>query len=345
MPFGDHLEELRRCLIRSLVGAGVGTVVSLAFARRIIHFLCQPLFSVQELHGLPSQLQALSPQAGFVVYLKVGFLAGLIVAMPWLLIQLWSFIASGLYPREHQVAKRFIPVSIALFGVGAAFLYAVVLPIVLSFFVSFNLSFSEFHTGPSLLQRFILGGEDETTKQDDGTEQDEGAGEPTEAETDRDSAVLSLPTIPRLAEDPKAPADGSMWVNTTTGRLMIEMKDKVWSIRLDRTIRQSTINSQFAIDFYVSFVLMLMLAFGLAFELPIAVWFVSRIGLMSTQEMGHSRKYVILGLVVIAAVLTPPDVISQIMLAVPMYGLFEIGLLVARVGEKRREGVTERAEG
>ena len=329
MPLGDHLEELRGCLIRSLVGVGVATFISLLFAKRIIGFLCQPLFAVQEIYGLPSQLQALAPQSGFTAYLKVGFLVGLIGAMPWVLLQIWSFVATGLYPREQKIAKRFIPVSIGLFGIGVAFLYWVVLPIVLNFFVLFNESFSEYHTGPSAIQKFILGDGDKAKApgSDEGQPADPGGGS--------DSTILPLPTVPRLDKRPSNAADGSFWFDTATGRLMLQVDGAVRSVRLDKTVRQSSINSQFAIDFYVSFTLLLMLAFGLAFELPIVVWFVSRVGIISADEMGKNRKYVILGLAVIAAVLTPPEVISQIMLAVPMYGLFEIGLLVARISEKR----------
>jgi len=358
MPFGDHLEELRRSIIRALIGVAVGTAISLVFAKDIIMFLCQPLFAVQELSGLPAHVQALAPQAAFMVYLKVGFLSGLIVAMPWVLIQVWHFVASGLYPREQRWARYYMPVSIGLFALGVAFLFAVVLPIVLSYFVRFNMSFSELHVEPSWLQRLIIGGSKESSKTD--AEADQGGQAPqtvplsNEDASDNAEVLLEstqpkvaeqpLPTISQFEEDPQDPAVGQMWVNTTTRRLMIKTEDGVWSMRLDTTVRRSSINSQFAINFYVSFVLMLALAFGLAFELPIAVWFVSRTGLASTADMGRSRKYVVLGLVVVAAVLTPPDVISQIMLAVPMYGLFEIGLLVARVGEKRREETDVRAD-
>ena len=334
MPVGDHLEELRGCLIRSLVGVGVATFISLLFAKRIIGFLCQPLFAVQEIYGLPTQLQALAPQAGFTAYLKVGFLVGLIGAMPWVLLQIWSFVASGLYPREQKIAKRFIPVSIGLFGVGVAFLYWVVLPIVLNFFVVFNESFSEFHTGPSAIQKFILGDGDKAKAPGSGEGQPADPGTVDLGDVS-ESTDPTLPTVPRLDEAPASAPDGSFWFDTQTGRLMLQVEGAPRSIRLDKKVRQSSINSQFAIDFYVSFTLLLMLAFGLAFELPIVVWFVSRVGIISAEQMGKNRKYVILGLAVIAAVLTPPEVISQIMLAVPMYGLFEIGLLVARISEKR----------
>ena len=94
--------------------------------------------------------------------------------------------------------------------------------------------------------------------------------------------------------------------------------------------------SQFAIDYYVSFVLVLALAFGIAFETPIVVLFLAWSRLVSTRTMARGRRYVLLGTVVVAAVLTPPDIISQLLLALPIYLLFELGLLVARTTERKK---------
>ena len=94
-------------------------------------------------------------------------------------------------------------------------------------------------------------------------------------------------------------------------------------------------HSQFALDYYISFVLMLALAFGIAFETPIVVFFLSWSGLVPTAKMARGRRYVVLGVIITSAMLTPPDVISQLLLAGPMYLLFEIGLLVARATERK----------
>jgi sec-independent protein translocase protein TatC len=94
-------------------------------------------------------------------------------------------------------------------------------------------------------------------------------------------------------------------------------------------------HSQFALDFYISFVLTLALAFGIAFETPIVVFFLSWTKLVPTAKMAAGRRYVLLAVVVTAAILTPPDVISQLLLAGPMYLLFELGLVIARIIERR----------
>ena len=95
------------------------------------------------------------------------------------------------------------------------------------------------------------------------------------------------------------------------------------------------LHSQFALDFYISFVLMLALAFGIAFETPVVVFFLAWTGIVTTAAMGRARRYVLFATVILAAMLTPPDVISQLLLAGPMYLLFELGIFVARITERK----------
>jgi sec-independent protein translocase protein TatC len=95
--------------------------------------------------------------------------------------------------------------------------------------------------------------------------------------------------------------------------------------------------SSFTFADYISFVTMLMLVFGIAFQTPIAIFFLNRTGLVSIQSLRSSRKFVILGIVIVAAMATPPDVISQITLAIPLYLLFELGILISVFSERRRK--------
>jgi sec-independent protein translocase protein TatC len=98
----------------------------------------------------------------------------------------------------------------------------------------------------------------------------------------------------------------------------------------------TTVRSEFALQFYISFVLGLALAFGIAFELPVAVVFLALTRIVPARGMAKARRYAIFGIFVATALLTPPDIISQILLAVPMIALFEGGLLAARIIERRR---------
>src|SRR5262245_29513373 len=106
MSFGDHLEELRSCLIRALIGIALASAVALWFGRTVLAVLFWPLFMVQRANVMQPRLQSLSPTDAFSAYFKMSLLAGLIISMPWILHQAWRFVASGLYPRERQFARK-----------------------------------------------------------------------------------------------------------------------------------------------------------------------------------------------------------------------------------------------
>jgi len=314
MSFGSHLEELRSCVIRALLGVVLAGIVCMYFGQRILAFLCEPLWAVQYANGLTPHLQVLSPTGAFSAYLKIGALSALIVAMPWVIYQLWRFVAAGLYTHEQRFMRLFVPVSIGLFALGVLFLYYVVLPLVLQFFISFNRSFETQAFAPTGLHRLLLPSTDAVP------------------ESATDAAPFRLPL---LTEDPPNPGDYQAWVNATTRRLVYKTPSGYWSMPFDVGPIRSPMQSEFAVDFYVSFVLLLALGFGLAFETPIVVIFLAWSRIVSTAAMRRARRYVLLGCVVVGAVLTPPDVISQILMAGPMYLLFEAGLFVARMTERR----------
>jgi len=315
MSFGDHLEELRLRLIFSLLGVAATTAVCFYFGKSILEFICRPLLYVQYRNGLAPNIQVLAPTAAFTAYLKIAILSGLILGMPWVLYQIWRFVASGLYPHERRFARTLAPASIGLFVVGVLFLYYIVLPIVLNFLINFNRGFDIPSLTPSMLQNVLLHGT---------------VPEPAVVNT----AEPGL-TVPVVNADPKNPPPGSIWFNTASRRLVVQGQSSIWSTRMERGGAGAVMESQFAIDFYISFVLMLALAFGIAFETPIVVFFLAWSGLVSTATMTGARRYVFLGTFILGAVLTPPDVLSQVMLAVPMYLLFELGILAARMVERK----------
>lgn len=314
MSFGAHLEELRNCLVRALIGTMICAGVSLFFAKRILVFILTPAVVVLEAHGQSPSLLALSPAAPFILYLKVGFMTGLIVAMPWVLYQAWRFIGTGLYPRERRFVGRFVPVSAALFAGGVAFMFYVVLPIVLNFFVTFAGALDLPELRPTAIQKLITGAE--------------------EPRSSADTPSLDL-TVPIVSEDPLDAPVGAVWINSSRRTWNVQTTDKVLGVRLQDMSRVGLVSAQYGVQFFVSLVFALALAFGLAFELPIVVVFLAAMGIVSTAEMAQARRYVLFGIVVASAILTPPDIISQILLAVPMYLLFEVGLLVARGFERR----------
>lgn len=314
MSFGDHLEELRNCVVLALGGVAACAVICLFFGLEILKIICLPLLAVQAANDLQPTIQALSPTAGFIAYLKIGILSGLILAMPWVIYQVWRFVVTGLYPNERRFFKWLIGPSALLFVLGVMFMYFVVLPIVLQFFISFNASLGTTNIDPTQFQSLLLGGDD-----------------PVELlETSGGPKVSLLPT------SPETPQPGMVWVDTKHRRLMIQTPNEVWSVALQTKPSSPVMQSQFAIDFYISFVLMLSLAFGLAFETPLVVFFLTRAGIVSTSQLARLRRFIVLGVVCLSAMLTPPDVVSQLLLAVPMYILFEAGLWVSRLSEKQR---------
>lgn len=328
MSFGDHLEELRRCVIRGLLGFAIGSVLMLIVGDHILMLILRPLHSVQVANGLQPKIQALSPTDAFSAYLKMSLLAGLLLSMPWLLYQGWSFVASGLYLHERKFVKRLTFGSTGLFAVGVLFLYFLVLPVVLQFFISFNRAFHFTGTGTTFAT-LLSPGQHRSDIQDN-----------VGGALSRDIAPEAQPLrLPLRVSDPPEPNEGDAWINTSTRRLVARWDDQLWSTALQPGARAPAVESEFAVPAYISFVLMLALAFGIAFETPIVVVFLAWSDLVTAETMAKSRRYVIMGIVVVAAVITPPDVISQSLLALPMYGLFELGLMLARKVEKHRQAV------
>ena len=316
MSFGDHLEELRTRLIRALLGIALATVISLIFAKRILAFILRPVLVVQLSHGQPAQAQALSPPDAFLTYLKMSILCGLIISMPWVLMQIWRFVSIGLYRREQRYVRMFAPASVLLFAAGVAFMYFVVLPIVLNFFVSFGEKIEVTDLKPNFLQKYLMAGDASTN----GAE-----APPLEA------------GIPTLKTDPENPPVGSTWINSTRSLFCVQTEHGVFSVPMQRVDRAPAVKSQFGLNYYISFVLALSFAFGLAFELPLVVLFMTTAHIVSVSDLVKYRRHVIVGVFLAAAFLTPPDVISQLLLAIPMVFLFEGALLVSRVAVGRQE--------
>ncbi len=315
MPLTQHLEELRACLIRAIAGLAVCTIVSLIFAKHILAFIITPALVVLNAHGERPELLALSPIAPFLIYLRVGLLSGLLISTPWILHQIWTFVSAGLYETERRWVRRLLPVLVGLFLAGVAFMFFIVLPIVLNFLVSFNQGFDLPELRPSWFNRILL-------------RQPQLKDAPENATADLQ--------IPVLDEDPEDAPAGTVWFNNRRNTLNIQTPNGPRAILTTPAERRRAVASQYGLQYVISLTFGLALGFGLAFELPVVVVALAATGLVPCATMARSRRYVLFGIVVLAAFLTPPDVISQILLAVPMYALFEAGLIVGRSFERRR---------
>jgi sec-independent protein translocase protein TatC len=238
----SHLLELRDRLIRALIVVVVVFIPCAYFANDIYNFVAEPILA-----QLPkgAKLIATSVVGPFMAPFKLSFFVALFIAIPYVLWQVWAFVAPGLYKHEKRFAIPLVLSSIVLFYSGVAFAYKFVFPVMFAFFIN---------TAPA--------------------------------------AVEAMPDISN----------------------------------------------------YLDFVLMMSLAFGVAFEVPIAVVLLVITGIVSLEKLKASRGFVLIGIFVIAAFLTPPDAVSQSIMAVPMYLLYEGGMIMARILLKMRREAQEREE-
>jgi sec-independent protein translocase protein TatC len=225
--FISHLVELRSRLMKAAIVVIIVFLCLMPWAGQIYDILAYPM-----IHALPqgSKMIATGVITPFLIPVKVTMLVAFMISLPWVLYQMWAFVAPGLYAHEKKLIAPLVVSSSVLFLAGVAFCYFMVFGVIFHFINNF--------------------------------------------------APQSIAVAPDI-------------------------------------------------DSYFGFVMTMFIAFGLTFEVPIVVIVLVRLGLVSVQKLRQIRPYVIVGAFVVAAVVTPPDVMSQLLLAVPLCLLYELGLLVA----------------
>ncbi len=304
MPLGEHLEELRKRLVYALYGLVPIAIVALAFGKQLLNFLLRPLFLSLDRAGNGSA-QATGPLETFGAYIKVSLIAALIVGGPWLLWQLWRFVAPGLFDREKRFIYVLLPLSVVLTTIGVTFLYQVVMPLMLAFFLQFGA--------------------------------DIGVRTATSAPL---PANIALPTVAVLANDPPASElrPGMYWLNTSLHQLRFctAINDNAPVIYCQTLGKDSSIRQDYRITEYIGLLLSLMLAFAVSFQTPVIVLLLGWAGIVNTEFLSKYRKYALFATSIVAALLTPGDVASMIMLWIPLYLLYELGGLLLRILPARR---------
>ncbi len=137
MSFFDHLVELRKRLISAFAAIGIGMVVGLIVAKRFIYLIIGPMMVALRANQLEDRLYYTSPVGGIGLIISLGFYLGIVIAMPWVLYQVWLFVAPGLYKHERRAVASFIGSSMVLFLAGIAFGYFIMLPKVLTYVIHF----------------------------------------------------------------------------------------------------------------------------------------------------------------------------------------------------------------
>lgn len=331
MSFGDHLDELRSRLIKAMLGVAVMLILTLWKGQILVDWLLTPLFRAQRSVGVPPGAIGTKPMGPFNVYMKVAFVAALILASPWVLWQIWQFIAAGLYQSERRVVHLLAPFSALMMVLGVAFLYYVMLPISLAFLLYFSTTFGPAGgEGPGLFQ-FLS----DVAAGSAGTQETKGATDapPDGAKPAPPAAGVTLfYQLPMLEEDPQDRVTGQAWVNTRQNALKVQFGSRIMIANL--TV-ESAINPLIELDEYISFVVMLALGMIIAFQTPVLMMVLGWVGIVDAAMVSGYRRYIIFACFVIAALLTPADPLSMFVLAIPLILLFELGLVLMRLMGKR----------
>lgn len=299
MTIGEHLEELRKRLIYGLVGLAVALIGCMAYCERMLAILCYPLFRGLQKHHINPQLVTNGLTEGFMTYLQVSIICGLIIAGPWIVYQLWLFVAAGLYPKERKTITKYIPLSLGLMITGVLFVYFLVLPLTVDFFLTFTSGIPLPGGPPNIIVNTNV-----------------------------------PPAFAMLDGDPANPPNGAMWYNKVQDRLKIRLLGQT---RLITFGPENLLNPQITLDEYISFVLTFMLVFAVAFQLPLVLLALVRIGIVDIEFLRKQRRLVYFVMAIVAAVIAPGDVVtSMLALLIPLLFLYEFGIWLAQWGAKQR---------
>ena len=242
--FVEHFTELRSRLVKSIIYLFIFFVICYFFAENIYSFLVAPYAEAVKDDEINRRMIFTALHETFITYLKVAFFAAMFISSPIILIQIWKFVAPGLYNNEKKALLPYLIATPALFLLGGMLVYYLVMPLAIKFFLSFETS----------------------------------------------AQISNLP------------------------------------IQLEAKVNE-----------YLSLIMRLIFAFGISFQLPVLLTLLARVGFVNSTYLKKRRKYVVVIVFALAAILTPPDPITQIGLGIPLLILYELSILAVKFIEKKKE--------
>lgn len=293
MSIGDHFEDLRKRVLLSIIPPLPLAIFFFLIADPIVRWFLVPLYSVLEKHGLPTQVQVLSPPEFLIAEMKIALGAAVLVAGPWILYQIWKFVSPGLHAQERRFVYFLIPFSTLLGFVGLALMYYIMLPIILNFMVTMAGNVEMNDTSIAV------------------------------------SESMSSIVFPIVETNPEAAAAGDAWIKMPEGVLTVAVPSNDVDVLKTLNIPMnhgSLISQQFQLSSYLSFVIMLMFAIAVAFQLPMVMLLLGWLGVVTPQWLRAHRKYALFVLAIVSALITPQDAISMVMMLIPLYLLYELGI-------------------
>ena len=296
MSLGAHLDELRMRLIKAAIVPVVLAVAVFMNAAYLRAFILQPLIDALEATNQPTNLQVLSPTETIMVDLQLSIWTAVVVSLPWILWQLWRFVAPGLYAHERRYARFLVPLSALLVAVGLTGFY-LTLPFMMQMMIGF------------------------------GTEAPRTVAPPPSA---LDAAA---PRVQVLEKDPASAEAGQVWMLKGDSQLYLAVDagrgDGQLEVRTVATRTTGSLSQQYRLQEYVDFVIFFALAIAIAFQMPVAVLLLGWIGLLNTRFLRKYRRHAILVCAIVAAVVTPTiDLVSMLGLMIPLYLLYELGIVL-----------------
>ncbi len=334
MSFGEHLEELRKRLIWGLLGVGVVACFTFYWGTDIVHWLQAPLFQAQNRLGLPEGTISTSVLTPFAVFMKVSIIAAIVLGSPWLVYQLWKFVEAGLYASERKVVYVLAPFSTIMVVLGVLFMYYILLPISVSFLLYFAQSYPE--TGgdrPSFLEIIsavspFSDDEDSDGKQDDGKDKS-----PTSDEIEARRGNADLPIL--IEEDPEDPREGQMWVTKSESGAALKLRID-GRTRIIQQIGSRAVLPMIDVKEYIGFIMIMMLGIIIGFQLPVVMLIGGWTGIVPPSFVRKYRRYALFTCFALGALLTPSDPLSMLVLAVPLYLLYEVGIILIQITYRPR---------